>query len=117
MSDNPPEVEMRDGSWKWVAAGLILGLVLLGRVSPRDQPWDEPATTGGGTYGGNYSDAQAPRYEPGSYGAFWENEAAAQRGEPARASPGIRPETDETQRLRDAVERLKAENERLRQRP
>lgn len=123
MSEEEPEQGSGGGSLGWIIAGLVIGFLLLNRAAPATNPWDVspgegPSERTGGQYYGN----QEPQYEPGTYGDFWARERAAERGEPVRPSTGIllKPSTGvpredpEKVRLADEVDRLRAENERLR---
>lgn len=118
-SDN----QASSGGWGWIVIGLILGTFLSLKIyGGSDLPND---ADGIGSWNGNQPGQYAapePQYEPGTYGDFWARERAAERGEPVRPSTsilpdpsvGVRREDPEKARLADEVERLRAENERLR---
>lgn len=111
------------GGWGWVIIGLVLGALLSVKLYGGS---DLPAESDGrGSWNGNQPGQYAapePQYELGTYGDFWARERAAERGEPVRPSTGILPdptvgvhrEDPEKARLAGEVERLRAENERLR---
>lgn len=111
------------GGWGWIVIGLVLGTLLSIKLyGGSDLPND---TDGMGSWNGNQpsqSAAPEPQYAPGTYGDFANQQRAAERGEPVRPSTGIllKPSTGvpredpEKVRLADEVDRLRAENERLR---
>lgn len=118
-SDN----QASSGGWGWIIIGLVLGTILSLKIYGGS---DLPAESDGmGSWNGNQPGQYAapePQYAPGTYGDFANQQRAAERGEPVRLSTGILPdpsvgvrrEDPEKARLADEVERLRAENERLR---
>ncbi len=106
------EEEKGSGSWLWLGI-LILALVFwFTRVGGHVYPWNEPGYRGSQAepaMPGTYAAEAGPRYEPGSYGAFWENEERAARGVPgAVASPGFSLSKEE---LEKGQQRLQKEKE------
>lgn len=123
MSEEEPEQGSGGGSLGWIIAGLLIGFLLLNRAAPATNPWDVgPGEGPSERTGSQYYSNQEPQYPPGSVGDFWARERAAERGEPVRPSSGILPDPSvgvrredlEKMRLADEVERLRAENDRLR---
>ncbi|GMV82495.1 MAG: hypothetical protein AMXMBFR7_36790 [Planctomycetota bacterium] len=124
-----PKGEEEEVGTGWKVLGLgILGLVfIITRVGSHSYPWNEPGCQAGpGDHAGANS-VYTSRYEPGSYGAFWENEERAARGVPgAVASPGLMPSREFSQRVESLaqeqgskaqqleIERQRAELEQLR---
>lgn len=108
------------GGWVWVGLLIVVAVFFLTRTGGHNYPWNEPGYQSGPSQGqgqaeapsGSYAEA-ASSYPAGSYGAFWENEERAARGEPgAVASPGFAPSAETIRRGQAELQKQKDEEAR-----